>query len=306
MRRILTVALAAVTLLTLAAPAATARGGNQGPACPLTNDHVVELPDHRILDNPAHRTRTDAVTVRLPAGEYRNLTVYTQDSYAKRRNVTQPFEQAVVTVDGHQVGGVTPDLADKVRQADATTVVADRFTLPGGAVELQGRHAFAGGDKPTANSLNVVCVGFDDPQPEACPYTSASYPDVVRRNAHFCPVEWNTDLGFLQGYPDGLYRPSIPQLQRHVELGEQRITGEPFADVIPPGGWPAASREWTAVELVGSTDRAVEIGLFVGVPGDGGNDLQWDDPIRRDQLATVLLRLYEHLNSVDTGIPGGL
>jgi hypothetical protein len=124
----------------------------------LVTEHVVDLPTP------------------LAAGTY-DITAITYDGYEGRENVTQPFEQVIfqaLAADGSVVGqtGPTIDVPDFVIEATQRTALGE-VTLSQPAVAIRGRHAYLATDS-TPNSLDIICVGFDEIPPPTTTTTTTT------------------------------------------------------------------------------------------------------------------------------------
>lgn len=108
------------------------------------------------------------------------------------------------------------------------------------------------------------------------------FPDVPPSSAHYDTASDAARLGIVVGFTDGTFRPEDTVTRRQIHTMRQRVDGR-----AGDGRTVDASRGWVAVQLVGSLDRAVELGIFQGY-ADGS--LRPERTISRAEAATVMIR----------------
>lgn len=122
------------------------------------------------------------------------------------------------------------------------------------------------------------------------PEPASSFPDVEPSSAHYETIHEAAALGIVVGYPDGTFRPEETVSQRQVYTMRERVDGRPRgSDSTSEGG----TRGWVAEQLVGSMERAEELGIFQGYAD--GSLKPWRT-ITRAEAASVFIRYRGTLN----------
>ena len=115
-----------------------------------------------------------------------------------------------------------------------------------------------------SNPWSVVEEAVSTPPVSAdilSPEKAARFPDVPVDHPYFSAIEWGVTSGFLQGYPDGTFRPDHPVTRAEflkILLGSNKktqeytqLTTKPFKDMDPSAWYAPYIRLAKDVEVIG-------------------------------------------------------
>ncbi len=176
------------------------------------------------------------------------------------------------------------------------TALADDVADPGETVIVHVE--FGPYDRAEPSTATVTIT---EPQVACDNPPDAGFSDVPAGYVHAANIDCITDYGLAEGYPDGTYRPGQPVKRSQMASFVARLLDA--AGVALPAAPPDAftADDGGVHEL--AINQLAALGIFDGTTGESGETYGVSDPMRRDDMAQILVNAYKVATGED--IPAG-
>ncbi len=139
----------------------------------------------------------------------------------------------------------------------------------------------------TVPHFSNYVIAYDKSKPAACPKDEtcplSAYTDLDTAEWYHDGVHWALENGFMEGYGDGIFKPTAATSRAMIVTILYRLEGEPAVDSLDNPFDDVAEGKWyTDAVLWASENKIVE--------GYGDGTFRPTVDITREQLATILYR----------------
>lgn len=227
-----------------------------------------------------HFTRSGDTSQNLSIAYTLGGTATSGDDYDPPGIVTFPAGQA--TVDKQLVAK-----ADSVADDGETVIV----TLSGGAGYTVGSPSSA-----------TVTIHETPPAPDACANAPVStYTDRNTDDVHKLSIDCITAYGFAEGFPDNTYRPTLNVSRAQMASFVARLLEAAGVTLPsnPPDAYPGDDGDVHELAI----NQLSAVGVFDDTTGQTGDTFNVSDPMRRDDMAQILVNAYKLVTGSD--LPAG-
>jgi hypothetical protein len=250
------------------------------PVAPTTTVTVTADPNFAVEGGSPgafvfHRFGGD-MSSNLTVGYQLGGTATPVDDYTPPGTAIIPAGQTSVT---KQVTAVADDVSDP--DETVTAVVTD------GAGYTPGNPAQA-----------TITINEPLPAPDVCANAPVSdYSDRADAGTHARDVDCITAYGIAEGFPDGTYRPNSPVTRAQMASLVARLMSDAGVTLPadPPDAFPGDDGDVHELAI----NQLAALGVLDETTGQSGNQYLVGDPMRRDDMAQILVNAYQ----VITGAP---